>query len=86
MNTADADRDDFHIGIIEQILTTQRHYDPLIKAVGAHMDPLVSAFQGGQARAYDDQTGDDGQFPAGLQSDKYKDDVEKLNSPVGSML
>lgn len=45
MNAADADRDDFHIGIIEQILTTQRHYDPLIKAVGAHMDPLVSAFQ-----------------------------------------
>lgn len=78
MNTADADRDDFHIGIIEQILTTQRHYDPLIKAVGAHMDPLVSAFQGGQARAYDDQTGMMDNFLQELQSDKYKDDVEKL--------
>ena len=78
MNAADADRDDFHIGIIEQILTTQRHYDLLIKAVGAHMDPLVSAFQGGQARAYDDQTGMMDNFLQELQSDKYKDDVEKL--------
>ena len=79
MNAADADRDDYHIGIIEQILTAQRHFDPLVKAVGIHMDPLVAAFQGGQTRAYDDQTGMTNNFLQELQSDKYKDDVEKLN-------
>ena len=43
------------------------------------MDPLVAVFQEGQTRAYDDQAEMTNHFLQELQSDKYKDDVEKLN-------
>lgn len=79
MREEDKLRDNYHVGILEQIVTAKRHFDPDVRAVGEHMDPLLSAFQKAQLRSFDDQTGVTNNFLQELQSDKYKADVEKLN-------
>lgn len=79
MRESDKLRDNYHIGILEQIQTAKRHFDPEVRAAGERMDPLLSAFQNAQLRSFDDQTGVTNNFLQELQADKYKADVEKLN-------
>lgn len=78
MEEADVERDNFYIGVNEQIRTATRHFDAVKKAAALRLIPLSDTYAGGQSRAYADETGFTYNFIQELTSDAHKADVETL--------